>query len=102
MALTRKQKQAIYERDGWTCSICGKRVDREAKAPAPLSPSIDHRLARSKRGGDDPANLACAHLACNIDKREHEDIGKVRRLRRRRGLDLPAPPLRGKDGQRLT
>lgn len=59
---------AIYERDGWTCQLCGDPVDgtldpvRDAMAA-----TLDHITPRSLAlfPDDSPANLRLAHRACN-------------------------------------
>lgn len=55
----------IFDRDGWTCQICGKAVDRNAKAPNPKSATIDHIIPVSKGGEHSRRNVQCAHLSCN-------------------------------------
>lgn len=66
---------ATYERDGWICKLCGDPVEREAKAPHPLSPSIDHVIPLSeciRRFGweyqDGMHNWQTAHYVCNCRK----------------------------------
>jgi 5-methylcytosine-specific restriction endonuclease McrA len=56
---------AIYERDNWTCQLCGKPVDRESVTPSPLAPSIDHIIPLANGGTHEPANVQCAHFLCN-------------------------------------
>lgn len=58
----------IAARDKWKCSLCGKRVLKSKKAPHPSSPSLDHVIPLSKGGAHDPANVALAHLGCNVTK----------------------------------
>ncbi len=58
----------VFERDGWMCGICGVEVDREAKFPAPLSPSLDHVIPISRGGGHLYSNVQLAHLSCNVKK----------------------------------
>ena len=41
----------VYERDGWRCGICGRKVSRTVDANHPLAPSLDHIVPLSK-GGD--------------------------------------------------
>jgi 5-methylcytosine-specific restriction endonuclease McrA len=51
----------IYERDGWRCHICGKRV---AKKDA----TLDH-LTPIARGGDHTKlNVRLAHRTCNVKR----------------------------------
>jgi hypothetical protein len=56
--------QRMYgERDGWQCHLC--------RGPIPQGPagdltlSLDHLVPRSHGGGDEPSNIAAAHVGCN-------------------------------------
>lgn len=60
--------EVIYERDRWKCHLCDLPVSRTLTNPHPMSPSIDHLVPIDDDGSDDPANLATAHLACNLYK----------------------------------
>lgn len=59
---------SIYVRDGWKCHLCGKSVKRDAKAPYPLAPTLDHIVPLSKNGTHERSNVACAHFICNSRK----------------------------------
>ena len=58
----------IYERDNWTCYLCGKKINKTSKAPHPKSPSLDHVVPICKGGGHTPENIKAAHLQCNQSK----------------------------------
>ena len=58
----------IYERDNWTCQICGKKVKRNGKAHHPLQPSIDHIIPISLGGSHSRLNVRCTHLNCNLTR----------------------------------
>lgn len=58
----------IFERDGWICQFCGRKINKRLKWPNPLSKSIDHIIPLSKGGDDSPINVQAAHLRCNIMK----------------------------------
>jgi 5-methylcytosine-specific restriction endonuclease McrA len=59
--------EALCERDGWTCQICGAPVDREIMAPGhPWGMSFDHVIPESQGGGWTWVNLQLAHRGCNI------------------------------------
>lgn len=59
----------LADRDGACCSLCGGIVDMTLKrADSLMCPSVDHIIPRSLGGTNDPANLALAHLLCNIRK----------------------------------
>jgi hypothetical protein len=60
--------EAIFTRDRWTCHLCDLPVSRTLNHPHPMSPSIDHLVPVDEGGTDEPANLATAHLACNVHK----------------------------------
>ncbi len=67
----------VFERDGWICGICGRKINRRLKHPNPLSSSIDHIIPLSKGGNDDPVNAQAAHLRCNFGKHNRK-IGQLR------------------------
>lgn len=66
---------AIFERDSWTCQICGDGIDPELTFPDPMSPSIDHivplRDCLEQFGSDyvdNESNWQAAHVRCNTAK----------------------------------
>lgn len=58
----------IFERDRWTCYLCGELTDRTVVWPHPLMPSLDHVIPISLGGPHSRANTKCAHLGCNLRK----------------------------------
>ena len=58
----------VFERDNWTCHICGTPVDQGLAFPHPLSASLDHVVPLSRGGAHSRSNTACAHLGCNQHK----------------------------------
>lgn len=58
----------LGDRDGWRCHLCGRRVDRRLDWPHPMSGSRDHLVPVVDGGTNDPANLALAHLRCNVSR----------------------------------
>ena len=61
-------RQAIYERDGWKCQLCGKRVGKKYHPSHERAPTLDHIIPQSVGGSDDPSNLQLAHRICNSIK----------------------------------
>ena len=51
------------------CGICGKPIDKNLKAPHPLSPVADHIVPVNKGGHPSSIeNLQLAHATCNRQK----------------------------------
>lgn len=67
----------IFRRDNWTCGICGQPVDRDARFPHFLSPSIDHIVPMCHGGADRAENVRCAHWGCNLAKGQEDKRQKV-------------------------
>lgn len=61
--------EEIFERDGWKCGICGRRVGKKPW-PHPLSASLDHIVPLIEGGDHSRANVRCAHLGCNSGRRD--------------------------------
>jgi hypothetical protein len=58
-------RSRIYARDGWRCQLCRKPVNRKAKVPHPLAPTLDHIIPVSAGGRHEPSNVQLAHFECN-------------------------------------
>lgn len=58
----------VFERDGWSCYLCGGLTDRLAKWPDLHTPSLDHVVPLSRGGEHSMQNTRCAHLGCNLSK----------------------------------
>lgn len=58
----------VFERDKWTCQICHRKVNRDAVAPHPRAPVLDHVIPLAAGGTHEPANVQCAHFLCNSIK----------------------------------
>lgn len=65
-------KLEIFERDGWSCGICGGGIPKELNYPDPESASIDHIVPWSRGGSHTRANTQAAHLRCNQQKGAQE------------------------------
>jgi 5-methylcytosine-specific restriction endonuclease McrA len=61
------ERRAVYERDNWTCQICGEPVDITAHFNSDRYPSLDHIIPRSAQLIPDhsPTNLRTACRLCN-------------------------------------
>lgn len=57
--------EALGERDGWDCWLCGGEVDRDAPPGSPWTPTVDHVVPKSRGGKTEPSNLRLAHRRCN-------------------------------------
>jgi hypothetical protein len=54
----RRVRAAVLERDGGVCHWCGR----------PGATHVDHLLARSVGGSDDPSNLVASCASCNLKR----------------------------------
>lgn len=61
----RVDRTKVYERDGWKCGICQRKVNRRLKAPHPMSASLDHIVPMSLGGDHLYVNCQLAHHRCN-------------------------------------
>jgi 5-methylcytosine-specific restriction endonuclease McrA len=51
-------REAIFERDGWLCGICGEPVEAD-------DATLDHIVPISLGGADEASNVRLAHSLCN-------------------------------------
>jgi hypothetical protein len=58
----------IFNRDGWICGICRKKVDPDLRYPDPMAPSLDHIVPVAEGGLNEAANLRLTHLRCNCSR----------------------------------
>jgi 5-methylcytosine-specific restriction endonuclease McrA len=65
-----RARALLFERDDWTCYLCGVAVDRADVWPSPGSAVLDHVIPRAKLGLTHPSNLKTAHAACNNQKKD--------------------------------
>jgi predicted nucleic acid-binding Zn ribbon protein len=73
----------IFERDHWTCAICGQPVDREPSFFYNLlAASLDHIVPLSRGGSHTTDNVRCVHFICNSLKSDADDIVAKERARR--------------------
>ena len=64
----------LAERDRWRCHLCRRRVNPRLRWPHPRSASRDHLIPVVDGGTNDPANLALAHLDCNVRRRDGGNV----------------------------
>ena len=68
----------IFERDMWTCQICGKKTPQKNRGTKfSNAPEIDHRIPISKGGGHTYENVQCACRKCNNKKSNKSNIGQL-------------------------
>lgn len=66
-------REAIYQRDGHTCMLCGEAVDYNADPQrGAWAPTLDHVVPRSKGGTHEASNLRTAHRWCNSVRSDNE------------------------------
>lgn len=63
-----RHRQAVLERDGFICQLCGYPTDPNARMMDDAYPHLDHIEARMLGGADDLENLQTSHRYCNIIK----------------------------------
>lgn len=63
----------IFNRDGWTCHLCGGKVDKSLSRLDSFGATIDHLIPLSRGGSDDIENVATAHRVCNT-RRSNRDL----------------------------
>jgi hypothetical protein len=76
----RISRQVVFERDGWTCQLCGDAVDSRLSGRDEDGPTLDHIFPLSKGGEHTYANVQLAHKRCNTAKGS---------IIRGSGLDIP-------------
>jgi len=67
-AAERVFRRAVFDRDQWTCGLCGLAVDPLTRHPSRLSASLDHIVPLGRGGSHTYPNVQLAHLGCNIAK----------------------------------
>lgn len=69
------RRLAIYERDGWTCQLCGDPVDRALGPSDAWGATLDHIECQSWTLVPDhsEANLRLAHRMCNSVRGDRDD-----------------------------
>lgn len=62
----------LFERDGWTCQLCGDPVDPDLKYPDDQCATVDHIVPLNMGGKHSYANTQLAHALCNALKGDRE------------------------------
>ncbi|AGT12100.1 HNH endonuclease [Mycobacterium phage Jabbawokkie] len=67
--ISKSRREAIYERDLWTCWLCEEHVDANLIGSRDVwRPSLDHVIPRASGGDHSEANLRLAHMWCNVTR----------------------------------
>lgn len=69
--VSRKVRLSVYERDGWTCQLCGDPVDPNLHPNHRFGATLDHIVCQSWTNTPDhsPENLRLSHRSCNSKRR---------------------------------
>lgn len=69
---------AIFDRDGWKCQICGVKTPKRLRGSYDdRAPELDHRVPMAKGGAHTYANVQCACRRCNLAKGANDEIGQI-------------------------
>jgi len=85
-------RAAIYERDGWTCMLCGDPIDRNRTYPDLMSASLDHLVPVSTGGTNAAENLQASHLICNLKASNKKKAGALRPAPQWLGVEYCSAP----------
>lgn len=63
-------RREIFDRDGWRCGICGRKIRKAIKYPHPMSAALDHKIPLGANAGATHSRLNAqpAHKVCNERK----------------------------------
>lgn len=61
-------RSEIFERDDYTCQLCGDGIDMTIEFPDRMAPTIDHIIPLARGGTHEPSNVQAAHFVCNVRK----------------------------------
>lgn len=62
------KSEDIFNRDGWRCQICRKKLSRKTIYPHPRYPTLDHIIALAEGGTHERKNVQLACSICNSTK----------------------------------
>lgn len=66
--------EEIFERDGYTCHICGEPCPRDAHYNDEDAPTLDHLIPVRPGAIHTRENVATAHRRCNRDRAARERV----------------------------
>lgn len=72
-------RREVFERDGWRCQLCRRKVLQSAQVPHPRAATIDHIIPLALGGTHEPVNCQTACFECNCRK-THVGVGDQLRL----------------------
>lgn len=64
----RVYRNRIFERDGWRCQLCRRKVAKREAVPHPRAPTLDHIIPLAAGGTHEPSNVQLACFQCNSIK----------------------------------
>lgn len=70
----------VFDRDGWRCQICWRKVNPKASVPNPRAATLDHIVPLSMGGTHEPINCQTACFSCNSLKGNRHGYGDQLRL----------------------
>jgi HNH endonuclease len=87
--ISKSERFAIYLRDGFLCSFCG----RDLHGADPQDLTLDHLICRSKGGSDTHTNVVLACRSCNSSRgckawRSYAPGGAIERILNQRRRDM--------------
>lgn len=62
------ERSVVFERDGWTCHLCGGAIDPALSGRHRWGATLDHLVPLSEGGRHEYANVKAAHLRCNSSR----------------------------------
>lgn len=60
----------VYERDGYTCWLCGHPCDGSVQIPDLFAPTLDHVTPLAQGGHHVAGNVRTAHYSCNSSRQD--------------------------------